>query len=240
MANIGFVSERLGKLAPDLSAQPQPGPPGPGKMPPVQLAELTTALAEAQEGTIRVRRIVRDLKILARGDEERYGAVDVRHVIDSSVGMMWNHIRHRAELVLDLEEVPLVHASESRLGQVILNLLINATQAFREGQGAVNQIRIGTRTDAVGRAVITITDTGAGIPPEVVGRVFDPFFTTKPIGIGTGLGLFICHGIVKALGGEISAESPPGQGATFRVVLPPSRKENDSPPQWNISRLVPG
>jgi signal transduction histidine kinase len=239
MANIGFVSERLSKLTPEMLSRIQAVGKGTGKTPAAQLAELTTALSEAQEGTIRVRRIVRDLKILARGDEEQYGPVDVRHVIESAVGMMWNHIRHRAELVRELDDVPLVRASESRLGQVILNLLINATQAIREGQVAVNQIRIGTRTDPIGRAVITVSDTGEGIPPDVMGRVFDPFFTTKPIGIGTGLGLFICHGIVKALGGEIFAESPPGQGATFRVILPPARgdaRRADEPKNENQER----
>jgi hypothetical protein len=68
--------------------------------------------------------------------------------------------------------------------------------------------------------VISVADTGVGISPSIIGRIFDPFFTTKPIGIGTGLGLFICHGIVKALGGELAVESQQGQGACFRVVLP--------------------
>jgi PAS domain S-box-containing protein len=212
MANIGFVSERLHKLLPlhPPSALAQ------------QLEELGTALSEAQEGAIRVRQIVRDLKILARGDEERFGAVDVRQVIESSIGMVLNQIQAKAELMQDFGEVPMVEASESRLGQVFLNLLINAAQAIKEGDAASNLIRISTRTDEKGRAVVTVTDSGAGIPPEVIGRIFDPFFTTKPVGVGTGLGLFICHGIVKALGGEIGVDSALGHGTTFRVVLPPT------------------
>jgi len=90
-------------------------------------------------------------------------------------------------------------------------------------QPAANRIRIATRTDGAGRAGISVTDTGSGIPPDVLGRIFDPFFTTKPVGVGTGLGLFICHGIVKALGGEITVESALGKGTTFRVLLPPAR-----------------
>jgi PAS domain S-box-containing protein len=213
MANIGFVSERLYKLISDRPSQALTQ----------QLQELGTALYEAQEGAIRVRQIVRDLKILARGDEERFGAIDVRQVIESSIGMVSNQIRAKAELVKDLGEIPMVEASESRLGQVFLNLLVNAAQAIKDDDAAANQIRIATRTDEVGRAVVTVSDTGAGILPGVMGRIFDPFFTTKPVGVGTGLGLFICHGIVKALGGEIAAESAPGQGTTFRVVLPAAR-----------------
>ena len=215
MANIGFVSERLPKLV----------PPHPTEAVAAQLEELTTALAEAQEGAIRVRQIVRDLKILARGDEERYGPIDVRGVIESSVSMVANQIRNKAELIRELGAVPLVEASESRLGQVFLNLLVNATQAIPDGDVAGNHIRIGTSTDPAGRAVITVSDTGAGIPAEVMGRIFDPFFTTKPVGVGTGLGLFICHGIVRALGGEILAESVVAEGTTFRVILPPCRSD---------------
>ena len=166
MANIGFVSERLGKLALDVASQQASAPGGPTPLRSEQLAELTTALAEAQQGTVRVRQIIRDLKILARGDEERHGAIDVRHVIESSINMVCNQIRQRAELIKDFGDVPLVEASESRLGQVVLNLLVNATQAIREGEAAVNQIRIGTRTDPAGQAVITVADTGAGIPPR--------------------------------------------------------------------------
>ncbi|MEO5769194.1 MAG: ATP-binding protein, partial [Polyangia bacterium] len=122
----------------------------------------------------------------------------------------------------------LVEASESRLGQVFLNLLVNATQAIPDGDVAGNHIRICTSTDSSGRAVISVSDTGAGIPADVMGRIFEPFFTTKPVGVGTGLGLFICHGIVRALGGEIVAESVVAEGTTFRVILPPSRPEKSA------------
>jgi PAS domain S-box-containing protein len=211
MANIGFVAERLSKLKPFPTAAFDQ-----------QVEELGTALSEAQEGAVRVRQIVRDLKTLARGDEEHYGPVDISRVIDTSIGMVAADIRAKAHLVIDLGETPPVEASESRLGQVLVNLLVNAAQAITEGGAAANRIRISTRTDAAGRAVISVSDSGSGIPPEVLGRIFDPFFTTKPVGVGTGLGLFICHGIVKALGGEITVESKLGTGTTFRVLLPPA------------------
>ena len=136
--------------------------------------------------------------------------------------MVWNEIRHRARVVREFGPIPLVEASASKLGQVFLNLLINATQAILEGNVSANEIRVSTGTDEAGRAVVTITDTGTGIAPEVLQRIFDPFFTTKPIGVGTGLGLFLCHGIVKGLGGEITVESEVGKGTRFRIVLPGS------------------
>jgi signal transduction histidine kinase len=219
MANIGFVAERLPKLIPTRSAGPLAA----------QLEELGTALGEAQEGAIRVRQIVRDLKTLSRGDEEHYGPVDVRTIIESSINMVMNDLRGRAKLVRDMGAVPTVEASESRLGQVFLNLLVNAVQAIEPGDIARNEIRVATFTDGAGRAVVTVTDTGGGIPPHVMGRIFDPFFTTKPVGSGTGLGLFICHGIVKAQGGEITAESAAGRGTTFRVVLPRARGSKPMP-----------
>jgi len=218
MANVGFVSERLTKLV----ADPTRGPESPAASD--RLDELIAALSEAQEGAIRVRQIVRDLKIFSRSSEEHHDAVDVKRLLESSLTMVWNEIRHRAHVTRDFGPVPLVEASESRLGQVFLNLLINAAQAIQEGNASANEIGIATATDRSGRAIVTISDTGGGISAEVIERIFDPFFTTKPIGVGTGLGLFICHGIVKGLGGELTVESVVGKGARFRVTLPPAQK----------------
>src|SRR5262249_27955289 len=125
----------------------------------------------------------------------------------------------------DIQPVPMVKANESRLGQVFLNLLLNAAQAIPDGAAAEHEIRIRTRTDPLGRAVVEISDTGKGIPDELRARVFDPFFTTKPVGEGTGLGLSICLGIVRSLGGEILLESEVGKGSTFRVALPAHQAE---------------
>src|ERR1019366_3468677 len=132
----------------------------------------------------------------------------------------WNEIRHRARLVKEYGDVPLVLATEARLGQVFLNILVNAAQALEVGDAAENVIRVRAATERDGQVVVQVSDTGPGIPPDILDRIFDPFFTTKPVGLGTGLGLWICQGIVTSLGGEITAESRPGEGATFRVVLP--------------------
>ncbi len=189
--------------------------------------ELLRALGDARDGGSRVREIVRDLKTFSRPVDEVREALDVRAVLQSAIGLASNELRHRARVVVEPGEVPRVAASEHRLGQVLLNLLINAAQAIPEGRIAENVVRVATSTAPDGRALIEISDTGEGIPPEVLPRIFDPFFTTKPVGVGTGLGLSICHGIVTQLGGEISVESAPGKGSTFRVHLPPAARAPD-------------
>jgi len=182
--------------------------------------DLAEALREAREGTARVRQIVRDLKAFSRPDDEMMGPIDVHQVLDSAAQMTSNEVRHRARLVKQYGKVPPVLANEARLGQVFINLLLNAAQAI-EGSPDQNEIRVRTSTDDEGRAVISVRDTGTGMTPDVQARIFDPFFTSKPIGVGTGLGLAICHGIVTQLHGEILVESTPGQGSEFRIVLPP-------------------
>jgi PAS domain S-box-containing protein len=193
-----------------------------------QLGEARDALREAIEGAARVRSIVKDLKLFSRADDERRGPVDMRVVLDSSVRMAWNEIRHRARLTREYGDVPPVEANEGRLGQVFLNLLINAAQSIDEGRLATNEIRVTTATDPEGNVVVEVRDTGCGMPPEVLGRIFDPFFTTKPIGVGTGLGLAICHRIVRGFDGDISVTSEPGVGSLFRVTLPRAKERGDT------------
>jgi len=141
-----------------------------------------------------------------------------------------HEIRQRARLVRDFADVPFVDANETSLGQVFINLLVNAAQSLPTSNMEANEIRIVTSTDERGRAIVEVRDTGAGIPAAILSRVFDPFFTTKPIGIGTGLGLAICHNIVAGMGGELSVESEVGRGSTFRVALPASTASLPSPP----------
>jgi PAS domain S-box-containing protein len=193
--------------------------------------EVSRALAEARDGGLRVREIVRDLKAFSRADPEGRDTLDVHQVLRSAIGLAQNEIRHRARLEVDVGEVPPVVASEHRLAQVFLNLLINAAQAIPEGRASDNVIRAVTGTAPDGRAMIEIADSGCGIAPELLPRIFDPFFTTKPVGVGTGLGLSICHGIVSRMGGEIQVESVPGRGSTFRVLLLPARRPPPSPPR---------
>jgi PAS domain S-box-containing protein len=199
-------------------------------------SELLDELKDAREGAERVRRIVKDLKIFSRVDEDEHAAVDVERVLDSTVRMAWNEVRHRARLVKDYQKIPLVEANESRLGQVFLNLLVNAAQSIEEGNASRNEIRVRTLVDAQGWVVVCVSDTGSGIPERVRARLFTPFVTTKPRGVGTGLGLSICHRIVTSLGGRIDVQSELGKGTEFRVVLP--RAKLDSKRPEHAPRLV--
>ncbi len=200
--------------------------------------ELEEMLRHAREGALRVRAIVRDLKVFSGAREQKRTAVDVRSALDGALRIASNELRHRAEVVLQLTSLPAVRCDEGRLGQLFLNLLINAAQAIPEGPSEKNEIRVTTRT-ATGPggerstegewACVEISDSGVGIPPEMVTRIFDPFFTTKPVGTGTGLGLSICHAIVTDLGGRIEVESEPGRGSTFRVWLPAAATVSSAP-----------
>ena len=200
-----------------------------------RLRDVELAVRDARDSAERVRNIVRDLKIFSRTDEERTGPVDVRRVIDSSLRIAWNEVRHRARLVKDYREVPLVEANEGRLGQVILNLLVNAAHAIADGHADDNEIRISTSIEG-GFVQIAISDTGTGIPEHMQHRIFEPFFTTKPVGVGTGLGLSICHRITQSLGGELRFETQVGKGTTFRVLLPVARSEFDRPRAPAVAR----
>ncbi|MBL0938439.1 MAG: response regulator [Gemmatimonadaceae bacterium] len=187
----------------------------------VQL-EVAAELQDAREGADRVRQIVRDLKVFSRSEEDLVGSVNLHSVLNSTIRMAWNEIRHRASLVKRFGEVPPVHGNEARLGQVILNLIVNAVQAIPEGDSEHNEIIVETHTDSEGNAVIAIADTGAGIPDDIKMRLFTAFFTTKPIGEGTGLGLAISQRIVSSFGGRIAFESEVGRGTRFEVILPPA------------------
>jgi CheY-like chemotaxis protein len=194
------------------------------------LQDIRAELGDARESAQRMRHIVRDLKIFSRStDEEHKSAIDVHRVLESSLRMAHNEIRHRARVLRDYRKVPLVEANEARLGQVFLNLVVNAAQAIREGDVEHNQIRVTTRLTEKGLVAVEVRDSGSGIEPENVKRIFDAFFTTKPIGVGTGLGLSICHRIVRALGGDLELESELGKGSAFRVLLPAAAATEEAP-----------
>jgi nitrogen-specific signal transduction histidine kinase/CheY-like chemotaxis protein len=184
------------------------------------LVEIQDELADALDGAERVRLIVQDLKILARTDSsDGLGPVDVEATMESSIRLAWNQIRHRARMVREYGKVPKVVANESRLGQVFLNLLVNAAQALPDGHADTNEIRVTTRLDPGGRVLVEVSDTGPGIPPEIRRHLFTPFFTTKPVGVGTGLGLAICQRLVTGFHGEIRFDSVVGKGTTFTISL---------------------
>jgi signal transduction histidine kinase len=211
LANIDLLTETVVLHKQQSGRTPDAGVPS---------EDLDEPLHDAKEALQRIRDIVRDVKLFSRPDDQVATMVDLRRVADSSVRMAWNEIRHSAQLVKHYDDVPSVHANESRLGQVLLNLLVNAAQAIGEGHADQDEIRISTRTGDSGTAIIEVADTGCGIPEENLNRIFDPFFTTKPVGVGTGLGLAICHGIVTELKGRMDVESQVGKGTVFRIELP--------------------
>jgi signal transduction histidine kinase len=181
-------------------------------------ASFRRASADAEEAAERVRVIARDLRVFSHPDADRLVPVDIHKVLESSLRMAHNELGPRAKVVRRFGTVPDVEANEARLGQVFLNLLVNAAHAIAEGHPERNAITL-TTSSAEEIVTVEISDTGSGIPPEVLPRIFDVFFTTKPVGIGTGLGLSICHQILTALGGRIEVTSRPGEGTTFRVLL---------------------
>jgi CheY-like chemotaxis protein len=160
---------------------------------------------------------------------EARGPVDLHRVLESMLAILDNEIRHRAREIRRFGKVPLVLASEARLGQVLLNLVLNAAQAIPVGKVDANEIRIVTGTDASDRAFVEISDTGEGMSPEVLARRYQPFFTTEPVGAGTGLGLSLSHRIITELGGSVSIESRLGHGTIARVDLPPAPERVSSP-----------
>jgi PAS domain S-box-containing protein len=182
---------------------------------------LVAALERAREGCERIRAIVANLKALARGDALATRPVDLADVLDGALRMVGNELRHRARLVRSLADVPLVLGDEGRLGQVFVNLLVNAIASIPDCDVAAHEIEVSLAMATDGHHVVAcVRDTGAGIGPEVIDRVFDPFFTTRAQGHGMGLGLSICHSIVRASGGEISVTSELGRGSRFCVTLP--------------------
>lgn len=216
--NLDLVARSLGARADDCRSA--------GLVNGAKLAErlddLAATLEAARQGTERARRITRDLITFARSGDEHRSLLDVRAVLKPVLHLMSNEIRHRARLIEDFQAVPLVSANEAQLGQVFVNLLSNATHAISDGSAGEHEISVSTDTDASGRAIVEVRDTGAGIPEEALRRVFEPFFSARPAGAGQGLGLSICHGAVTALGGEISVRSEPGRGSVFRVAIPPA------------------
>jgi PAS domain S-box-containing protein len=204
-ANIEFAVEELRSIR--------------GGAPPGDLGELVDVLGEAREGADRVRKIVRALQALTR-EEAKPIPTDIEESIDISIDIAAHELRSRAKVVKHLPDALFVLADRSRLSQVLVNLLVNAAQAFTTSDVEKNRITVTSALEPDGRVSITVGDNGPGIPPNILGRVFDPFFTTRPIGAGAGLGLSISQSILRALGGEITVASTLGEGTTFRVFLP--------------------
>jgi PAS domain S-box-containing protein len=183
------------------------------------LERLAASVGIAQDGASRVRDIVRGLRVFAKTSDDSRSPVAVRPALDRALAMTAHELRQRATVHAELGSAPTVMASDGRLTQVFVNLLINAAHAFGDGDPATQQVWVRLWSED-GEARISVRDNGAGIAPEHLAHLFDPFFTTKPVGAGSGLGLAIVHGIVTSLGGRVTVESRVGEGTTFVVALP--------------------
>ncbi|WP_224369166.1 hybrid sensor histidine kinase/response regulator [Hyalangium versicolor] len=220
---LAYVCSNLSFLEKSL-AQPE--------IPADALPELREVLAETQEGIQRVRSIAQGVKSFARADEKHTGPVDVQRAIEGALRLVRKELQYRAQLDRELESVPAILGNEGRLGQVVVNLLVNALQAFPQNDPSRNRVRIATRVDGTGNVVIEVEDNGPGMTPEVRQHLFDPFFTTKPVGEGSGLGLSICQSIIQSMGGTIEVDSEQGRGSVFRLLLPAAQvKEKSAAPR---------
>jgi signal transduction histidine kinase len=177
--------------------------------------DVVSLLAESTEGLHRVTQIVRDLKSFSHVDEAERQWANIEEGIESTLRVVWNELKYKAQVVKEYAGVPPVWGFPFQLNQVFMNLLLNAGQAL-EDKGTIT-IRTGHDERHVW---VEVQDDGKGIQPENLQRIFEPFFTTKPVGQGTGLGLSLSYGIVKKHGGTIEVVSHPGQGACFKLALP--------------------
>lgn len=183
-------------------------------------ANLPRMLSRTREGVQRVAAIVSNLRWVARTAPPKMEPVPLDDLVESALEMVRVRLRrHHIEIRIEPAGVPTLVCVPTQISQVLLNLLINACQAIESGRADGGLIRFTSAPEGA-MAVLTVEDNGPGIPEDAIPRLFDPFFTTKSVGEGTGLGLFICHGIVTGHGGRIDVESRPGEGARFRVYLP--------------------
>lgn len=186
-------------------------------------AEAPGAFERASHGLSRVASIVKALKSFSHPGSEDVAPTDLNEVIATTLTLAHNEYKYVADLETDLKELPEVPCHAGDMGQVFLNLIVNAAHAIEEkaqGTGEHGRIRIASRQEG-DWAVYSISDTGAGIPAHVMDRIFDPFFTTKEVGKGTGQGLAISQRIVvEKHRGRIEVDSSPGEGTTFRIFLP--------------------
>lgn len=182
---------------------------------------LGRMLSRTRDGVQRVASIVSNMRGLARTSRPVFEPATLVDLVDSALEMLHSRLkRSHIELTIDRPSLPKIECVATQISQVVLNLLVNAVQAIEDAHpsgGGHLHLGLEPRGD---RQILEIRDNGPGIAPEALPRLFDPFFTTKPVGEGTGLGLAISHGIVTGHGGEVEVESTPGEGTTFRVILP--------------------
>ena len=209
-----MVQSRLGTAAYALTAGNDVELLGPSA-----LADIVDRANESVEGVERIVAITRDLSKFSRVEHINWKEVDVKIALEAAINMAHIEVLHRARLIKDVGTIPPVWASEGKLSQVFLNLLVNAAHAIDEGDVTHNQISVRAWSQD-GNVCVEIADTGRGIAPENLERIFEPFYTTKPVGVGSGLGLSISKNILSEFKGSLSVSSEVGKGTRFVVRLP--------------------
>ncbi len=179
------------------------------------MEDFEKLIRESRDGAYRVYKIVRDLRGFARADDAERKFVDIHTALDSTLNIVWNELKYKAEVIKDYGDIPEVECLPTQLNQVFVNILVNAGHSIKEK----GKITIKTYSEGE-RVFVEISDTGSGIPEENLTKIFDPFFTTKEPGKGTGLGLSIVYSIIKKHNGEIRVKSKIGEGTTFIIELP--------------------
>jgi PAS domain S-box-containing protein len=184
------------------------------------ITDMGNALDESIEGVQTIKQIVAELKEFAHPEKREVKLNDINNGIDRTLQVIWNELKYRITVIKDYCDLPKVPCDIHRLKQVFMNLIMNAVQVI-EGLGTIT-IKTFVEGD---NAVIQISDTGKGIPPENMSKIFDTFYTTKEHGKGTGLGLSVVYKVVQEHKGMISVESEVGKGTTFTIQLPIRRRE---------------
>ena len=177
--------------------------------------ELPTLIAESQDGIERVRKIVLDLKNFSRAGDTDWQWADLTQGLESTINIVWNQIKYKAELRREYQPMPQVYCIASQINQVVMNLLVNAVQSI--DQTGTITVRTGADTT---QAWIEVEDTGCGMTEEQKHHIFEPFFTTKPPGQGTGLGLAIAWRVMERHHGHFDIDSTVNQGTRIRINLP--------------------
>jgi len=186
--------------------------------------DIEVLLAESNEGLSRVRKIVGDLRDFAHVDGPDLGPCDLNALMDKTISVAWNELKYKADVVRAYGEIPMATCYAGRIGQVLLNLLVNAAQAIEQR----GEIRIQTGVDG-DDIWIDVTDTGCGMSAETMDHIFEPFFTTKEVGQGTGLGLHVAYQIMRSHDGAITVTSESGKGSRFRLQWPVAGPKEEGP-----------
>ncbi len=192
--------------------------------------DLTHMLAQAQAGVDRIADVVRGVSAFAHPDTDHVVPMHIQEVLESSLQLVANEVRHHAQIVREYAPVPAVLGNPAKLQQVFTNLLINALHAMDGERATANVLRVATRVGTDNQVVVSISDSGNGIGPEVLAHIFDPFFSTKEVGTGMGLGLAICQRLISNMGGTISVSTAQGRGSTFSVTFPKRERAQAATP----------